>query len=82
MDVELNPGPISADINSLDIFHLNTRSVRNKLDYLSDIVDSFHILYLSETHLDANVDPDTLSLEGFDPPIRKDRTHNGGGVMI
>ena len=41
MDVELNPGPLPADVNSLDIFHLNTRSIRNKIDYLSDIVDSY-----------------------------------------
>ena len=44
MDVELNPGPLSADVNSLDIFHLNTRSIRNKIDYLTDIVDSYQIL--------------------------------------
>ena len=32
MDVELSPGPLPADVNSLDIFHLNTRSIRNKID--------------------------------------------------
>ena len=82
MDVELNPGPLPADVNSLDIFHLNTRSIRNKIDYLSDIVDSYQILCLSETHLEPNIHSDTLLFEGFDLPIRKDRTHNGGGVMI
>ena len=28
MDVKLNPGPLPADVNSLDIFHLNTRSTK------------------------------------------------------
>ena len=82
MDVELNPCPLPADVNSLDIFHLNTRSIRNKIDYLSDIVDSYQILCLSETHLEPNIHSDTLLFEGYDLPIRKDRTHNGGGVMI
>ena len=35
MDVELNPGPLPADVNSLDIFHLNTQSIRKKIDYLT-----------------------------------------------
>ena len=39
MDIHSNPGPESNKIHSLDIMHLNTRSMRNKLDYLSNIVD-------------------------------------------
>ena len=37
---------------------------------------------MSETHLEPNIHSDTLLFEGYDLPIRKDRTHNGGGVMI
>ena len=36
----------------------------------------------SETHLDDNVDTSSLILEGFDEPIRKDRTHYGWGIMV
>lgn len=67
MDIELNPGPDNRDasINSLDIFHLNTRSVRNKLDYIQDVVESFHIICFSETHLDDSVPTSSLLMEGF-----------------
>ena len=82
MDVELNPGSLSADVNSLDIFHFNTRRIRNKIDYLSNIVDSYQILCLSETPLEPNIHSNTLLFEGFDSPIREDRTHNGGVVRF
>lgn len=71
MDVQPNPGPSNFEVTSLDIFHLNTRSIRNKLEYIYDIADNYHIVCFSETHLDANVDSSTLILDGFDGPIRK-----------
>lgn len=82
MDVHLNPGPSSIINNSLDILHLNTRSIRNKLNYIQDLAESFHILCFSETHLDSTVDSLSLNFDGFNEPIRKDRTQNGGGVMV
>ena len=54
--------------------YLYTRSVRNKLDHLSDIINCYHILCFSETHLDNSADSSNLVIEGFDEPIRKDRT--------
>ena len=33
-------------------------------------------------HLDASVTTNNLFLNGFDEPLRKDRSHNGGGVMV
>ena len=77
MVIHSNPGPESNVIHSLDIIHLNTRSIRNKLDYLS-IVYSFQITCFSETHLDANIDSSNLNREDFDKPLRKDRTRYGG----
>lgn len=50
MDVEVNPGP-----GILSVFHWNARSVRNKIDFLSDIADEYDIICVTETHLDANV---------------------------
>ena len=78
MDVHSNPEPDSDGIHSLDIVHLNTRSIRNKLD----LVESFQIAYFTETHLDAGVSSSNLILEGFDEPLRKDRTRNGGGILV
>ena len=80
MDILSNPGPESNKIHSLYIIHLNTRSIRNKLDYLSNIVDSFQIACFSETHLGADIDSSNLNIE--DKPLRKNRTRNGGGIIV
>ena len=82
MDIEMNSGPNVPGIKSLDIFHLNTRSIRYKIDYIRDLADDFHIICLTETHLDNGIDSASIQFQGFDPPIRKDRSQNGGGVMI
>ena len=71
MDIHSNPGPETNKIHSLDIIHLNTRSIRNKLDYLSNVVDSFQIACFSETHLDTDIDSSNLNIEGFDKPLRR-----------
>ena len=46
--------------------------------YIKNIVDDFHILYFSETRLD---DSTSIQFQGFDSPLRKDMSRNGGGVM-
>ena len=53
--------------------HLNTSSKTNKTEYLSNLVELFHIACFSETHLDREIDHviSSLKLDGFDEPIRK-----------
>ena len=82
MDMEMNPGPSMADVRPLDIFHLNTRSIRNKTEYINNIVEDYHILCFTETHLDDSVDSTSIQCQGFDSLLRKDKSLNGGGVMI
>ena len=82
MDIHSNPGPDSDGIHSLDIVHLNTRSIRNEFEFLPNLVESIQIACFTETHLDANVSSSSLILEGFDEPLRKDRTRNGGGILV
>jgi exonuclease III len=36
----------------LSIFHCNIRSLRNKLNYIADIIEEFDIVFFTETHLD------------------------------
>ena len=36
----------------------------------------------TETHLDADVSSSHLIVEGFDEPLRKDRTRNRGGILV
>ena len=83
MDIHSNPGPDSDGIHSLDIVHLNTRSIRNKLEFLPNLVESFQIVHvcLTETHLDADGSSSKI-LEGFDEPSRKERTRNGGEILV
>ena len=40
------------------------------------------VLCFSETHLDPSIGTDTFELEGFDTPLRKDRSQHRGGVMV
>ena len=82
MDIHSNPGPDSDGIHSLDIVHLNARSIRNKLELLPNLVESFQIACFTKTHLDADVSSFSLILEGFDEPLRMDRTRNGGGILV
>lgn len=79
-DIETNPGP-SAE-NSLDIMHINIRSIRNKIDSLLYLVQDFDVLCFTETHLDVNISNDSLNIEGYKTSFRKDRNSYGGGVMI
>ena len=74
MDMELNPGPITSDrsLNTLGIFHLNTRSIRNKSNSICNIAEQYHILCFCETHLDPNFPTSNSILDEFNHPERKD----------
>ena len=84
-DIHPNPGPSlnsSSSISALGIFHLNIRSLRNKLNYLSSLVDDVDILAITETHLDNSVPNSDIIVDGFSEPFRKDRNMFGGGVAM
>ena len=44
IDIHSNPGPASSDSNgtSLDIFHVNARSIRNKLEDIYSTAEEYH----------------------------------------
>jgi hypothetical protein len=71
-DIAENPGPETNDTISggLTIFHLNIRSIRNKLDSILYLLDH-DILCFTETHLDNSITDDVI--------IRKDRAGIGKG---
>ena len=84
-DIELNPGPQGTPVsheNTLSIFHANIRSLRNKLNYIIDIVEDFDIVFFTETHLDNSISDADISLPGFEVPIRRDRNCSGGGIIF
>ena len=68
---------------NLIIGSLNINSIRNKFDQLKLLVkDIIDILIIEETKLDETFPDGQFILEGFMPPIRKDRNRFGGGIMI
>ena len=82
-DVEINPGPADNPVKEhLSVFHLNIRSVRNKLNVLEDIAADYDSVCVTETHLDAKIDTDDICIPGFSKPFRDDRTCSGGGILI
>jgi hypothetical protein len=82
-DVEINPGPADNPVKGhLSVFHLNIRSVRNKLNVLEDIAADYDSVCVTETHLDAKIDTDDICIPGFSKPFRDDRTCSGGGILI
>ena len=79
MDIHPNPGPDDV----VSVFHLNIRSLRNKISYLSTIATEYDIICITETHLDDTVSSSDLQIDGFNPdPIRLDRTAHGGGIIM
>jgi hypothetical protein len=51
-DVEINPGPADNPVKGhLSVFHLNIRSVRNKLNVLENIAADYDSVCVIETYL-------------------------------
>jgi hypothetical protein len=75
-----NPGPREYKFS---VFHLNARSVRNKLSYLEDIVSVSSIICVNREPLDGNILDTDIGIDGFSDKIfRKDRNSFGGGVLV
>ena len=82
-DIESNPGPQGTPVSHENtFFHVNIRSLRNKLNYIIDIVEDFDIIFFTETHLDNSISDGDISLSGFEVPIRRDRNCSGGGIIF
>lgn len=79
-DIETNPGPESN--REISLFHLNSRSVRNKISYVECLAHEYQVISITETHLDANYETSNLTIDGFHEPVRLDRNSHGGGVMV
>ena len=65
------------------IAHLNINSIRNKFDFLANIVKvNIDILMASESELDDSFPGSQFLMEGCGKPFRLDRNRNGGGIML
>ena len=80
-DIELNPGPNT--VTDLRIIHINTCSLKNKIDLIEAEYRDVDIITVSETWLSDAVTDDQILLRNFHPPIRQDRQNDPhGGVAI
>lgn len=81
-DVENNPGPCNSR-EDLCVAHINTQSVRYKIDLIEAESKKFDIITMSETWLCDSDCNNSLLLSTYNPPIRKDRVNDPhGGVAI
>jgi exonuclease III len=64
--------------------HYNINSLLGHLDELKIAMglSPFDVLALTETKLDGQITDDEINLPGYKIAARKDRTRNGGGVLI
>jgi len=63
--------------------HVNINSLRNKTQEISQLLhdNNFHVLAISETHLDDSVLDGALHVGDY-TVLRKDRNNRGGGVAL
>ena len=81
-DIETNPGPpvFGRDLCAV---HINSQSIRHKIDLLTAEADKFDIITISESWLCPSDDSTALLIPGFHPPVRRDRLNDPhGGVAI
>ena len=70
-------------LQNKSIVHYNLQSITRKIDILSSELFEFDILAFSETWLNPSVSKETLLIQSFREPERKDRQGDShGGVMI
>ena len=80
-DIHLNPGPpCRAQPKELSIIHINARSLRRKLDLLDSEVTDHDVITISETWLSTDIKNNEISINGYHPPVRKDRSDDPHGV--
>jgi len=64
--VDLNQRPTNENnFAELTLFHLNTRSIRNKLSDIECLAREYKIVSFTETHLDENINNADLLIEHF-----------------
>ena len=83
-DIHLNPGPLCrVQPKEVSVIHINARTLRRKLDLLDSEVTDHDVITISETWLSADIKNNEISINGYHPPVRKDRSDDPhGGVAI
>ena len=71
------------NVNKVIIDKININSLPVNFDQVKEvIIKNVHFLVIAETKLDDTFPLGQFYVEGFNIPYRRDRNHNGGGVII
>ena len=85
-DIESNTGPLNSSEaiqGVVSIFHLNIRSIRNKLKYIFETLSDNDIFCLPESHLDERVTDTHLLSECSNVNLyRRDVTAHSGEIVV
>ena len=67
----------------LIIAYLNINSIRNKIEFLRQLVSDYvDVLITVETKIDNTFTTSQFVIEGFIKPFRYDRDRHGGGILV
>ena len=68
--------------NKIVIGHLNINSIRNKFEFLKEIVGkNIDILLVSESKIDDTFPIGQFTMQHYHTPFREDRNGKGGGLI-
>ena len=69
--------------NKISIGHLNINSIRNKVEFLKELIGvNVDIFLISETKLNVTFPTGQFLINGYQLPLRFDRNGNGGGLLV
>ena len=72
-----------ANLNRIDISHININSIRNKFELLAEAVTgNADILIVTETKIDESFPTSQFIIPGFTSPYRFDTTEDGRGILV
>ena len=67
--------------NTLIVGHLNTNSIRNKFEMITETITNFDIFLISESKIDSTFPNMQFKINGY-KLFRRDRNRFGGGLML
>ena len=75
--------PKNDNPNKISSGHLNINSIRNKIEFLKElIVVNVEIFLISETKLNDTFPTGQFLINGYQLPLRFDRNGNKGGLLL
>ena len=96
-DIEINPGPDDDNLDTsgmstfsddhdirkkFSVVHYNIQSLNNKLELITNELQNFDVIGLTETWLDGRVSDNDISMNGYTLYRHDRRGNNHGGICV